>query len=317
MQKPSFDPGLTQQYAGPLKRLVNRDGQFNARRTGGTWRDVNPYLSLINLGWPAFFLIVFTLFVIVNTIFAGIYMAIGIDNIRGTEAPSTALRFLNACFFSAHTLTTVGYGNMWPSGPAANTVAALEAMVGLMGFAIATGLLFGRFSRPSARIGFSNNMVMAPYVEGNSLQCRVVNRRSNNVINLQARMLLMTVVSDGGRPLRKFTPLELEREQVLFLALTWNIVHPIDENSPLYGKTEDDLKRLEAEILVMLTGFDDTFSQTVHTRHSYRFDEVVWGAKFAPAFEVDDEGELVIELNRVSAIQRLASAKPLDKPGLP
>ena len=317
MQKPNFDPGLTQQYTGAVKRVINKDGRFNVRRTGRTWRDVNPYLSLINASWPAFFGTVGALFVIVNTIFAAIYMVIGIDNIRGTEAPSTALRFLNACFFSAHTLTTVGYGNMWPSGPAANTVAALEALVGLMGFAIATGLLFGRFSRPTARFGFSTNMVIAPYMEGTSLQCRVLNRRSNNVINLQARMLLMTVESNGGRPQRKFTPLELERDQVLFLALTWNIVHPIDETSPLYGKTAADLDRLQAEILVLLTGFDDTFSQTVHTRYSYRYDEMVWGAKFVPAFEVDEEGELVIEVNRVSAIQPVALAQASDKPGLP
>jgi inward rectifier potassium channel len=313
MQKPTFDPGLTQQYTGAVKRVINKDGHFNVRRTGRTWRDMNPYLLLINASWPAFMGVVAALFIIVNTIFAGIYMGIGIDNIKGTEAPSTALRFLNACFFSAHTLTTVGYGNMWPSGPAANTVAALEALVGLMGFAIATGLLFGRFSRPSARIGFSNNMVIAPYMEGTSLQCRVVNRRSNNVLNLQARMLLMTVESNAGRAQRKFTPLELEREQILFLALTWNIVHPIEPQSPLYGKTAADLERLQAEVMLLLSGFDDTFSQTVHTRYSYRYDEIVWGAKFAPAFEIDEQGELVIEVDRVSAVEPVPSGKMLGE----
>lgn len=317
MQKPSFDPGLTQQYTGAVKRVVTKDGQFNVRRTGRTWRDMNPYLVLINLSWPVFIGIVAVAFIVVNTMFAGIYMAIGIENIKGTEAPTTALRFLNGWFFSAHTLTTVGYGNMYPSGPAANTVAAMEALVGLMGFAIATGLVFGRFSRPTARIGFSNNMVVAPYMEGTSLQCRVLNRRSNNVLNLQARMLLMTVEAAGGRPQRKFMPLELERDQVLFLALTWNIVHPIEETSPLYGKSAADLEGLRAEIIVLLTGFDDTFSQTVHTRFSYRYDEIVWGAKFAPAFEVDEEGELVIEVDRVSDIQRVPLGTELEKAALP
>jgi inward rectifier potassium channel len=317
MQKPSFDPGLTQQYTGAVKRVVNKKGQFNVRRTGGTWRDIAPYLVLINMSWPAFIGIVGVAFIIVNTIFAGIYMAIGIENIKGAEAQSAGEQFLNACFFSAHTLTTVGYGNMYPNSPLANTAAALEACAGLMGFAIATGLMFGRFSRPTARIGFSNNMVIAPYMEGTSLQCRVVNRRSNNILNLQARMLLMTVEAAGGRPQRKFTPIELEREQVLFLALTWNIVHPIDETSPLYGKTAADLQDLRAEIIVLLTGFDDTFSQTVHTRFSYRHDEIVWGAKFAPAFEVDEEGELVIEVDRVSDIKPVPLSTALEKPGLP
>jgi|SRR5579875_441286 len=316
MDKPTFDPGLTQQYTGALKRVINKDGQFNVRRTGRTWRDVHAYLFLINVGWLEFMSIVAALFIVVNTMFAGVYMAIGIDNVKGTEAPTTALRFLNAVFFSAHTLTTVGYGNMWPSGPAANTVAAIEALVGLMGFAIATGLVFGRFSRPSARIGFSKKMLVTPYMDATSLQCRIVNRRSNNLINLEARVLLMTVETAGDRPQRRFTPLELERSQVLFLALTWTIVHPIDEKSPLYGKTPADLEKLQAEIMILINGLDDTFSQIVHTRYSYRYDEMVWGAKFAAAFEIDSNGDLVIEVDRVSEIEPAPLGKALGQAGL-
>jgi inward rectifier potassium channel len=316
MDKPTFDPGLTQQYTGALKRVINKDGQFNVRRTGRTWRDAHLYLFLINIPWPGFIGIVVLVYVALNLIFAGLYAAVGMENIKGTEASTAGSQFLNIVFFSAHTLSTVGYGNMWPSGPAANTVAALEALVGLMVFAIGTGLLFGRFSRPTARIGFSERMLMAPYMDGTSLQCRVVNRRSNNVINLEARALLMTVEADGGRPNRHFTVLELERNQVLFLALTWTIVHPIDEKSPLYGKTPADLERLQAEVMILMSGFDDTFSQTVHTRYSYRYDEIVWGGKFAPAFEIDDDGELVIEVDRVSAIEPVPLAKALGKAGL-
>ncbi|MBV9759979.1 MAG: hypothetical protein JO340_05400 [Acidobacteriaceae bacterium] len=317
MNKPTFDPGLTQQYTGALKRAINKNGQFNVRRTGGTWRDVHLYLFLINVSWPVFLGIVVSAYLLLNVIFAGIYAAVGMENIHGTEAPNAELRFLNAIFFSAHTLSTVGYGNMWPSGPAANTVAAIEALIGLMVFAIGTGLLFGRFSRPSARLGFSHRMLVAPYMDGRSLQCRIVNRRTNNMINLQARVLLMTVEGGNGLPQRRFTPLELERDQVLFLALTWTIVHPIDEKSPLFGKTAADLERLQAEIMILISGFDDTFGQTVHTRFSYRYDEIVWGAKFAPAFEIDREGTLVIEVDRVSEIEHIAPpGKALDA-GLP
>jgi inward rectifier potassium channel len=317
MHKPTFDPGLTQTYTGALKRVINKDGQFNVRRTGRTWRDFHPYLFLINISLPAFIGIVLAAYVAANLIFAGLYMAIGIENIKGTEAPTAALRFLNAFFFSAHTLTTVGYGNMWPSGPAANTVAAVEALAGLLAFAIATGLMFGRFSRPSARVGFSNTMLVAPYQEGTSLQFRVVNRRSNNLINLQARVLLMTVESVGERLQRRFEPLTLERNDVLFLALTWTIVHPIDESSPLYGKTAADLERLQAEIMIMISGFDDTFSQTVHTRYSYRYDEIIWGAKFAPAFEVEENGDLLIEVGKVSQIEPASRGQAIEHPGLP
>ncbi|HTU46801.1 MAG TPA: ion channel [Bryobacteraceae bacterium] len=316
MEKPTFDPGLTQQYTGALKRAINQDGNFNVRRTGGTWRDFHPYLFLINISWPAFIAIVAAAYVVLNLIFAGLYALIGMENIKGAEAPTAASHFLNIFFFSAHTLSTVGYGNMWPSGAPANSIAALEALIGLMVFAIATGLLFGRFSRPSARVGFSERALMAPYIDATSLQCRVVNRRSNNLINLEARVLLMTVELVEGRPQRRFTPLELERNQIWFLALTWTIVHPIDEKSPLYGKTAADLERLQAEFMILLSGFDDTFSQTVHTRYSYRYDEIIWGAKFAPAFEIDEDGELVIEVNRVGAIEP-APLKALEKAGLP
>ncbi len=312
MEKPTFDPGLTQQYTGALKRAINKDGQFNVRRTGGTWRDIHPYLFLINVRWPVFILIVIAAFAVVNTAFAGLYTLIGMEHIKGTEAPSPALRFLNVFFFSAHTLTTVGYGNMWPSGPAANTVAAFEALAGLMAFALATGLLFGRFSRPSARIGFSKTMIVAPYPGGISLQFRVVNRRSNNLIDLEARVLLMTVEPAGNRTQRRYAPLDLERTQVLFFPLTWTVVHPIDDKSPLNGKTAQDLEHLQAEVMILLRGFDDTFGQTVHARYSYRYDEITWGAKFAPAFEVDKSGNMRVEVGRVSNIEQISLAAAPD-----
>lgn len=309
MDKPTFDPGLTQQYAGVLKRVINKDGQFNVRRTGVTWRDFHPYLFLINVSWTAFIGMVVLLFMIVNTTFAGIYMGIGIEHIRGTEAATEWLRFVNGFFFSAHTLTTVGYGNMYPAGATANTVAAIEALTGLLGFAVATGLMFGRFSRPSARIGFSRNVLISPYMEGTSLQFRVVNRRSNNLIDLEARVMLMTVELLEGRLQRRFEPLELERRQILFFPLTWTVVHPIDARSPLNGKKQEDLERLQAEVMILMRGFDDTFGQTVHARYSYRYDEIVWGAKFAPAFEVDSNGDLHVEVNRVGAIDAAAIAR--------
>lgn len=303
MERPTFDPGLTQQYTGVLKRAINKNGQFNVRRTGITWRDVHPYLSLINMSFPAFLGFVAAAYIVINIVFACVYVAIGTENVKGTEAPTEWLRFVNAFFFSAHTLTTVGYGNMYPVGVAANTVAAIEALAGLLAFAIATGLVFGRFSRPSARIGFSPNILVSPYMDQTSLQFRVVNRRSNNLIDLQARLLLMTVEFIGGRLQRRYVTLTLERDQVLFFPLTWTVVHPIDENSPLYGKTAADLERLQAEVMIMLRGFDETFAQTVHARYSYRYDEIVWGAKFAPAFEVDPNGELQVEVSRVGAIE--------------
>jgi len=188
-------------------------------------------------------------------------------------------------------------------------VAAIEAMVGLMGFALATGLLYGRVSRPSARIGYSPNMLIAPYQDGASLQFRVVNQRENTLMELDAIVTLMTVVGPPGNLRREFSPLKLERRMVYFLPLTWTIVHPIDQDSPLYGKTHADLERLQAEMIILIKGFDDTFSQTVHSRYSYRYDEIVWGARFTPAFTIDPEGDIVLEVDKVGALAAAEVAK--------
>jgi inward rectifier potassium channel len=302
MHKPGFDPGLTQQFNAPLRRVINKDGSFNVHRRGTTWRDYHPYLQLINTGWAQFLALIFVAYMAVNTMFALVYYWLGPGQLQGGDASTAAGRFFNCFFFSAHTLSTVGYGSISPRGFEANVVAALESLVGVLGFALATGLLFGRVSRPSAKLGFSGQMLIAPYQDITSLQFRVVNRRANDLMELQARVLLMTVETQDGQPLRQYKLLKLEREQVLFLPLTWTVVHPIDAESPLWGKTAEDLKLLQAEVLILIKGYDDTFSQTVLTRHSYTHDEVLWGRRFAPAFSVNPEGDLVLELRNVGEL---------------
>jgi inward rectifier potassium channel len=309
MQKPSFDPGLTQQVTGTLTRAINKDGSFNVDRRGTSWRYIHPYLHLINAGWPTFLGIVLVTYLVVNTIFALIYFSLPAEQVQGTSAPTNSARFLNDFFFSAHTLTTVGYGNFAPNGIAANAVAALEAMTGLMGFALATGVLFGRVSKPSAKIGFSQNVLITPYQDRTSLQFRVVNLRSNTLIELQVIVMLMTVDGPPGQLARQFKVLTLERDSIYFFPVTWTIVHPIDESSPLYGKTAEDLAKLRAEVLILIKGFDDTFSQTVNARYSYRYDEIVWDAKFSPAFEIDEGGQIVLELGRLGSFTPAKSAQ--------
>ncbi len=298
MRKESFDPGLTTQFTGELRRTINKDGSFNVQRTGLRWRDANLYLHLIDTTWPRFLAIVLAVFLSINLAFSLAYLAVGLEHLRGTEPELSA--FLNAFFFSVHTLTTVGYGNVYPTGNGANTVSAIEAATGLMVFALATGLLYGRFSKPSARIQFSDRALIAPYQDGTSLQFRVANARRNTLMNVEARMLLMTVENVDGQLKRDFVELALERPQILFFPLTWTVVHPIDAASPLLGKSPQDLAKLTAELLILMQGFDDTFSQVVHSQYSYRHDEIVWGARFTPAFRVDEKGTLVVELDRIS-----------------
>ncbi len=299
--KANYDPGLTQQYEGGLTRALNRDGNFNVQRHNGSWRDSHPYMYMVSASWPRFLAIILSAFLVANTFFALMYLAAGIENLKNAAASTAFETFLNAFFFSAHTITTVGYGNMWPVGAWPNVIAVVESLLGVLGFAIATGLMFGRFSRPSARFGFSEKALIAPYLGGTSLQFRVVNRRSNNLINVDARVMLMTVEVCDGVPQRRFAQLTLERQEILFFALTWTIVHPIDESSPFWGKTAQDLEAERAEVIALVRAFDDTFGQNVHARYSYRFDEIEWGARFVPAFNVEPGGVLSIDLNRIGS----------------
>jgi inward rectifier potassium channel len=302
MQKPAFDPGLTQKYTGNLRRVINKDGTFNVRRRGTSWRDFHPYLHLINMGWVPFFGVLLLGYLVANTLFALAYFRLGPGALLGADASTDSGRFLNDFFFSAHTLSTVGYGSISPKSLGSNIVASIESLVGVLGFAVATGLLFGRVSRPSAKIAFSEKMLVAPYQDITSLQFRVVNRRRNDLMEIEARALLMTVEEKDGQPARNYRQLKLEREQVLFMPLTWTIVHPIDSESPMYGLTREDVQRMKAEVLILIKAYDDTFSQTVLARYSYRYDEIGWNQQFAPAFSVDADGDLVLELQKVGKI---------------
>jgi inward rectifier potassium channel len=305
MKRQEFDPGLTQQFSGVLRRTINKDGTFNVHRKGVRWRHFNPYLYLIDTTWPRFLLIILIGFLAINTIFAVLYLLVGIQHLRASDSGLNPVA--SAFFFSVHTLTTVGYGDIYPSGFAANLLSALEAGTGLMLFAIATGLMYGRFSKPSARIVFSKSMVITPYQDGHAVQFRIANGRKNTLLEIEAKVLFMTVRNKDGELKRDYFDLPLERPKVYFLPLTWTIVHPIDSDSPLYGKTAADLASLEAEFLILIKAFDTTFSQAVNARNSYRHDEIVWGAKFTPVFQVDIKGDLVLEVDRIDEMRMLQS----------
>jgi inward rectifier potassium channel len=313
MQKPSFDPGLTQKYDGPLRRVINPDGSFNVLRRGTNWRDVNPYLHLVSISLAKFFGWILLLYVLVNSLFAVVYYLLG----PGALTNETSGRFFKCFFFSSQTLTTVGFGAIAPVSPAANLIAALEALCGLLGFAVATGLLFGRVSRPSARIGFSEKALIAPYQEGTSFQFRMVNRRANTLIEPATTLMMMTVDRANGALRRDFTLLKLERPSVMLFPLTWTVVHPIDAESPLFGKTAADLEAVQAEFMVLVKAWDETFSQTVHQRFSYRYGEIVWGAKFTPAFHVDGKGDLEVHVDQIGAYVDTNSAVKENSRELP
>jgi inward rectifier potassium channel len=308
-QKESFDPGLTQKFEGRIRRSINKDGSFNVRKTGGRMRDVHLYLFLVSIPWTAFFGLVFAAFFATNLFFASLYYIAGPKSLHGADIQTPLTNFEAAFFFSAQTLTTVGYGSISPEGLFANSVASLEAMMGLLGFAVATGLLVGRVSKPSARIAYSEKCLITSYQDITSLQFRIANKRRNNVMDLRATVILMLVDECSNGLRRDFFELTLERSGIYFFPITWTIVHPIDKDSPLFGKTYQELEKLQAEVLILIKGFDETFGQEVVSRYSYTYDEIVWGGGFAQAFHVDSTGHLVLNVDRVGTLKEEGATK--------
>ncbi|MCI4667536.1 MAG: ion channel [Bacteroidia bacterium] len=289
-------------------RLINRDGTFNIQRVGLRLRDINPYVFLVTLSWWKLFFVVLTSYVIFNSIFALIYVMIGVENLSGGEmyvASSFLDSFAYAFFFSAQTFTTVGYGAISPTGMLANVVAAFEAMIGLLGFAVATGVLWGRFSQPSAKIGFSKNILVSPYQDINGLMFRIVNRRKNQLIELEVLLTMMWHVNENGRMKQEFARLSLERDKVALFPLTWTIVHPIDKESPMYGKTLEELSKMQVEFLILIKAYDDTFAQNVHIRMSYSCDEILYGGKFVKIFDEKEEGGIRLEMDKISLCEKV------------
>jgi inward rectifier potassium channel len=285
-------------------RLLNRDGSFNVeRREPRWWSRLFRFHYLVTMRWPPFLFIIIAAYLLLNAVFATLYIACGPEALKGEVYTSPWLR---AYFFSVHTFATIGYGNVAPVTTAANMLVTLESLIGLLSFALATGVLFARFSRPLMDVEFSKYSVMAPYRGISAWMFRTVNKRDFQLIDVSARVVLSRFQSVEGVRKRVFHPLALEREKVAFFPLAWAVVHPIDEASPLWGWSDEQLQESQAEFLVLMTGTEETFSQTVHTRTSYAAHEVVWNARLAPVFQADIHHP-TINWERFHAVEPLAA----------
>jgi len=238
-----------------------------------------------------------------NCVFASTYLLVGIDNLNGVVPSDGFTNFLNCFFFSVQTFTTLGYGVINPSGILTNLLASFEAMTGLLSFALATGLLYGRFSKPSAKILFSDKAIIAPYKEGKGLMLRLVNQRANVLLEMEATVLLITGEKVNGEYKRQFSILDLEINKINFFPLSWTIVHPIDKKSPLWGKTLEDLHEASGELIVLIKGFDETFSQVVHQRHSYESSEILDDVRFKRAFHTSDQGDIFMNVHDIHNVE--------------
>ena len=287
-------------------RLLNRDGSFNVRRDGlNFWQEFFPYHYFLTLSWPRFLGLIGLMYLVTNVIFAFAYMACGAHALTGLQTGFFG-RFWIAFMFSVETIATIGYGNIVPVTVAASVLMTLESLFGILAFALVAGLVFARFARPTAQILFSGNAVVAPYRDTKALMFRIVNQRKTQIVELSARVLLARR-KDGTTAEREFVELKLERQSVALFPLSWTIVHPIDGDSPLRDiRSAGDLRACESEFLILLNGFDETFSQTVHTRSSYRGDEVVWGARFRSMFNpTAPDGSISIDVHRIDEIERV------------
>lgn len=267
------------------QRLLNRDGSFNVERKGlPLLESLSPYHLLMTMSWGQFFALSLVAYIVANICFALAYLACGTDALVSTTPGMSLHPFWRAFFFSVETVSTIGYGNIIPVTLAANMIVTAEALSGLTGFAVITGLLFARISRPTANVLFSSHAVVAPYQGITALEFRVANARSNELIEVSAKVIISRFEQVDGVRTRRYYPLKLERDAVVFLPLTWTVVHPIDQDSILYGVSPETLQNSNFEVLVLLKAFDETFSTVVQTRTSYAFEDIVWGARFANAF---------------------------------
>lgn len=297
--------GFSSKYTSRTQRLINRNGTFNVERRGLTFSETfNLYHWLISLHWFKFLLLASAAFLIVNIIFALLYYINGVENL-GTVSNSRSMgSFLEAFFFSTQTLTTVGYGRINPLDTASNIIASIESTIGLLVIAIAAGLLYGRFSKPFARIIYSKYALISPFQDKTGFMFRTANKQKSQIIDAEVQIVFSRLEKIDGVEVRKFYSIKPEYSKINFFSSTWTVNHPIDESSPLFGMTEEDFHKSEAEFLILLKGFDDSFAQNVHSRFSYRHDEIIWGAKFKNVHLTDGDGKFFVALDKISEYEK-------------
>ncbi|MEM8993275.1 MAG: ion channel [Acidobacteriota bacterium] len=294
------------------ERLLNRDGTFNVRRSGYPWwRGASPYHWLLDLRWRSFFAVCGVAFLAINLVFALAYLACGPDGLRGEMhelGDGYGSEIGRAFFFSVQTLSTVGYGGVRPSGWWTNVIMTVESLVGLTFVALTTGLIFARFALARPKLRFSDRAVIGPLGDHRALMFRLTHLGRSEVITLEVRVILAVFEKhpDGHRE-RVFIPLPLERSRVSFLPLAWTIVHPIDAASPLAQRSREELEGEDAELLVVLSAVDRTSGQPVYERTSYRFDEVVWNARFVSLYDdTAHDSTLAIDVSRLHDVEPVA-----------
>lgn len=283
MHKSNQDTGFGDQASQMGGRMVNRDGSFNIQRLGISVRDrVSSYHSMLTMPRWRFLLVIFIAYFLINCFFTLLYWLAGPSGLEGVNQGHGFIRMKDLFFFSTQTFTTVGYGRVNPVGELTNWIAAVESLIGFLSFAIAAGLLYGRFSRPRSFVRFSEKMLLTNYRGGKALMFRLVGYKDDHLLtNAEIKVSTRLFTPDGTY---QFYNLDLERSHVDSLVLNWTVVHPINSNSPFFELSVEQIQALQPEVSALLIGFDEVYSSTVMARNSYALSDLLFGYRFAPMY---------------------------------
>lgn len=283
-------------------RLINKGGAFNVEKDGlSFWQGLDTYHELISISWGRFFMLITAMFFGINLLFAILYYLAGPEAIEGARSLTGAGRFLEAFYFSTQTITTVGFGKLNPHTDFVSVLAAIESFLGLLGFALATGLMFARFSRPRKKLIYSMNAIVAPYRDINGLMFRFAHGGKNQLIEAEVEMIATLWIEEENQ--RTFQPLKLERKKISFFSTSWTVVHPIDKDSPVYGMNFEDFVTQQVEIIVIFKAFDDTYARHIYDRTSYTYKEISWGKKFVSIYDHKDDEAIRIDMDQIGAFE--------------
>lgn len=296
-------------------RFVNKDGTFNVKKEGTPfWERISIFHYMLNIPLWKFISIILLIFLSINLIFTFIYLEIGQNEFIGIIATTRLDLIRELFFFSTETFSTVGYGRVNPVGGWANLASSLDALSGSLFFAVVTGLMYGRFSKPKAFLTFTKHALITPYHDISGLMFRLVSYKNNHTLtNVEVKVSLSLLEEENGKMTYKFYDLPLERTRIDSLPMNLTVVHPIDENSPLQGLTNDDMRMADLEIYVLVRAFDDVYSNTVLQRTSYTYDEIIFDAKFIQMYRESEDGRTtIVELNKLNEYKNLKAQETIS-----
>lgn len=305
MVKRVKDPGFGYKSSKNAKDIINDDGTSNVLHINRKKNINDLYAYFVDISWLQFFMLIILAYTVLNVFFGLLYLGIGIEQITKPKG-SFFEDFLNGFFFSAQTLTTVGYGGIAPNGITANFIAAFEAMIGLLSFSFITGLLYGRFSKPKANIKFSENIILRDFKDDRALMFRLMNSRKTVMIEPEITVTLSITEKDKtGEFKRNFYTLELERNKIMYLPTVWTVVHEIDAKSPLYNYSNSEIEKLDAFLYILVNYHEESFAQKVYQIYSYDFNKLKLDVKYVPSSSFNEDGYTVLNHEKLSEVEKM------------